>query len=360
MRFRSVSLLAASGVALLLCVPACGGSGGRPDSGGGSETAASGASTGEVSTTTPTTGAGSMSDSMTTAPTSATPGTDGEATMGPGATGETTLDVSTDTGTTGGALETTGTSGEATTGEPCVPTPEVCNDLDDDCDDIVDDIDVGGDGICDCLSIALFGTKGGNPAAEFETWLEAQGTAVERIQLDDTPLTSEIVDKYDIIILDRLVRTYSADEASLMQDWVGGGGGLMAMTGYTGQPPDVTHPNTLIGPMGLTFNDSKGIFNGPVTQWTPHPVSNEITSVTFLGGFYIDVAEDGVGQNTIVAGLPEGPVAVAQVRMAGKLFIWGDEWSEYDSEWQNIPQIKQLWANILGYLSPAKFCTVPQ
>ena len=104
-----MSPLAAPGVALLLCVTACGGSGGRPDSGGGSETSASGPSTGEASTTTPTTGSGSMSDSMTSTPTTTGPGTDGE-TQGPGVTGETTLDLT--TGTTGGAVETTGTGGD--------------------------------------------------------------------------------------------------------------------------------------------------------------------------------------------------------------------------------------------------------
>ena len=347
--------LATPGVALLLLVCACGDGGdesrGQTDGVGVGSTGATGPGTGDASTTAPTTGdGGSMSDSMTTAPTTTTT-TDGSTTQGTGPD-DTTV------GTSTGPVDAT--TGDATTGEPCVPQMEVCNDLDDDCDDVVDDVDVGGDGICDCLSIALFGTKGGNPAAEFEIWLEAQGTAVDRIQLDEAPISAEVVGKYDIIILDRLVRLYSAEEAAVMQDWVQTGGGLMAMTGYTGQPPDVTYPNTLLEPMGLRYNDSVGIIDGPVTQWTPHPVAQDITSVTFLGGFYIDVTEDGVGQNTIVATLPQGPVGVAQVRMAGKLFVWGDEWIEYDSEWQNIPQIKQLWANILGYLSPAKFCVVPQ
>ena len=125
-------------------------------------------------------------------------------------------------------------------------------------------------------------------------------------------------------------------------------------------PPDVQRPNTLIGPMGLTYNNSKGIINGPVTQWTMHPITEGITSVTFLGGFYIDIVDDGVAVNTTVGTLAPGPVAVAQVRKNGKLFIWGDEWIEFDSEWKNQPQIKKFWANILGWLSPQNFCTIPQ
>ena len=133
----------------------------------------------------------------------------------------------------------------------------------------------------------------------------------------------------------------------------------MSMTGYTGGPSDVDFPNSILGPMGLTYNNSQGIISGPVVDWTPHPISEGIASVTFLGGYYIDVTDDGVGTNTTVATLPPGPVGVAQVRAGGKLFVWGDEWIEFDSEWQQIPQIKKFWANILGWLAPQNFCVVP-
>jgi hypothetical protein len=359
---------------------ACGGGGGGSESagqtdGGSSSTAAASTTDGPSTTSSAsaTSNSGTGTDGMTTTPTT-DPTTTATATSSTTNTTDTTTTVGETTGTTsttgstGPIEESTGTTdpieestgGSGTTGPDCVPSPEVCNDLDDDCDDIVDNVDVGNDGICDCLNIALFGTKGSNPASEFETWLEMQGTQVDRIQLDNTPLTPQIVDKYDIIILDRLVRTYAPDEAALMESWVTGGGGLMSMTGYTGGPPDVQRPNSIIGPMGLTYNNSKGIISGPVTQWTMHPITEGITSVTFLGGFYIDIVDDGIAVNTVVGTLPQGPVAVAQVRKNGKLFIWGDEWIEFDSEWQNQPQIKKFWANILGWLSPQNFCTIPQ
>ena len=371
-------------IAALFVSSSCGGSGGgtagqtdsASDSNGSSSSASS--TSGGPGATLPTTSGddGTVSDSMTSNPSSDTATgtattTDPTATTGPGdpTSASTTADDSatgTSTGapddtSTGGVIDTNSSTGDSSsTGPDCVPMPEVCNDLDDDCDDIVDDVDEGGDGICDCLNIALFGNKGSNPAAQFEAWLEAQGTQVDRIQTDNTPITQAILDKYDIIILDRLIRTYDPMEAALVAGWVGDGGGLMSMTGYTGAPPDVNNPNSIIGPMGLTYNNSKGIISGPVTQWNPHPVSENINSVTFLGGFYLNIMDDGIGMNTVVATLPAGPVAVAQVRNDGKLFIWGDEWIEFDSEWQNIPQIKQLWVNILAYLSPANFCSVPQ
>lgn len=52
--------------------------------------------------------------------------------------------------------------------------------------------------------------------------------------------------------------------------------------------------------------------------------------------------------------------ALHRHRKGGKLFIFGDEWIEFDSEWKNIPQIKKFWVNILGWLSPMNFCTIPQ
>ncbi|MDC0718563.1 hypothetical protein [Nannocystis bainbridge] len=281
----------------------------------------------------------------TTSPVTDSGATDTDTTVGPG----TTLDP-----------ETSSTTDSSTTGPDCIPTEEICNDLDDDCNGIVDDVDVGGDGICDCLNIAIFGNEGANPSAEFQGWLEAQGTQVDRISLDGTPIDAVTLEKYDIVILDWLVRNYSAEEAATIRTWVEGGGGLMSMTGHTNNNTVVDRPNSIIAPMGLAYNQSKGFFGGPVTQWTPHPITEGITSVSFYGGLYVDIVEDGVALNEVIGTLPQGPVAVGQTRLDGKLFIFGDEWIEFDSEWQQIPQIKQFWVNILAWLSPQNFCTIPQ
>ena len=361
-------------VTLALLSTRCGGGGGGTgtESGGSSSTSStsstSAPSTDSASSTTQSGGTGT--DSATSSPTTtegtsttSTSTTDATSTSDP--SGSTSTGSSSDGSSSGTTEPVSGSSsgssgGSSSTGPDCVPSPEVCNDLDDNCNNIVDDVDAGGDGICDCLSIALFGNKGANPASQFEAWLEAQGTQVDRIQTMNVPIDQATLDKYDIIILDRLIRAYSPQEAALIEGWVGNNGGLMSMTGYTGGPNDVNFPNSILGPMGLTYNNSMGIISGPVTNWVPHPISDMITSVTFLGGFYINVMNDGVGMNTVVATLPPGPVAVAQVRKGGKVFVWGDEWIEFDSEWQNVPQIKKLWANILGWLSPQNFCTIPQ
>ena len=299
----------------------------------------------------------SVSDTTTTT-TATTDGTtagvtvteSGTSTSGPDTT------TSTDSSSTGGD-----TTSSSSTGGGCVPSPEICDDIDNDCDDQIDNVDVGKDGICDCLNIALLGNQGANPSAEFQLWLEAQGTQVDRISTNPNELLDKAtLNKYDIIILDYLVRSYTVDEAMTTQTWVEAGGGLMSMTGFTNAQFSADRPNSLIKPMGLSYNTSKGFFSGPVTQFAAHPITMGLTSISFYGGLFIDIVNDGVGVNKTIMTLPQGPVGVVQDRKNGRLFIFGDEWVEFDSEWKNIPQIKQFWVQVLSYLGPKESCQVPQ
>lgn len=364
--------------------------------GGGSATASDGASTGDSGTQgtqtsqattsggnsdsqTPTT-SGSISDSVsetgnTSDPTNTSVSVTGTTTSDPTATGDTTGGVTvsesgTSTGgdtttsasdSSTGAVDSSSSGANDTTGGGCIPSPEICDDIDNDCDDQIDNVDVGKDGICDCLNIALIGNQGANPSAEFQLWLEAQGTQVDRIStMQNELLDKATLNKYDIIILDYLIRSYTAEEAMTTQTWVESGGGLMSMTGFTNAQFSADRPNSLIKPMGLSYNTSKGFFSGPVTQFVPHPITMGLTSISFYGGLFIDIVNDGVGVNKTIMTLPQGPVGVVQDRLAGRLFIFGDEWVEFDSEWKNIPQIKQFWVQVLSYLGPKESCQVPQ
>jgi hypothetical protein len=318
-------LSALLGAAVLVAASGCGntngtatGSASGTDSNSGTDSVTDGpTSTGGSGSDSASTSEGTGSASMTSAPTTGEPST---STTNGSMTSTTDPDTSTTTPLTSTSEpdpSSTSDSDSSTTGPDCIPVEETCNDLDDDCDGIVDDVDVGGDGICDCLDIAIFGNEGANPSAEFQSWLEAQGTQVDRISLDDTPITQAILAEYDIVILDWLVRTYSPEEAALIQAWVEGGGGLMSMTGHTNDNTVVDRPNSIIAPMGLSYNASAGFFSGPVTQWAPHPISVGITSVSFYGGLFVSIVEDGVGVNEVVGTLPQGPVAVAPERMNG-------------------------------------------
>lgn len=248
--------------------------------------------------------------------------------------------------------------GDATaTGVDCTPVSadeQTCDDIDDDCNGFVDDIDAAGDGICDCLEIALFGQPGSLASSQFVMWLNLQGTSTERI--DPAVVDAQTLAAYDVIIIDQLSRAYAPAEAAAFSDWVEGGGGLMAMTGHTADPTSAqTWPNGLLAAFELAY--AGPLLNGPVTDFPPHPIGAGLTSVTFAGGFA--VTETNAGVSDVVGQLPEGPVARARSFGDGKVFVWGDEWIEYDSEWSSMPEITQLWVNALDWLRPADLCAPP-
>ncbi len=247
---------------------------------------------------------------------------------------------------------------DETTGAPCDPVADdeqACDGIDDDCNGFIDDIDEGGDGICDCLAIALIGTPGGLASSQLQQWLIDRGTSADRI--DPAVIDAAVLGGYDVLILDQLTREYTAAEAMAFDTWVSGGGGLMSMTGHTGNVVSAQQwPNSILSPMGLTYQGA--LLDGPVTNFELHPISAGLTSVTFLGGFEVVAANPAA--NSVVGTLPGGQIAgMAQERGAGKLFVWGDEWIEYDSEWESLPEINQLWVNIFAWISPISLCTPP-
>jgi len=232
-------------------------------------------------------------------------------------------------------------------------TPEVsCNLLDDDCNGQIDDVDAAGDGICDCLSIGVLGDPGPLASSSFQAWLEGRGTTVERFGMDAAELTAPLLTGFDVLILDRLPREYTAEEAAVLLAFVQGGGGVIAMTGHDGGA-DLPRANTLLAPLEVAY--TPGLFTEPVVDWAMHPISIGISSVTFRGGYQVSAT----GTSTEVARLAGGtPVGIALERGEGRAFIWGDEWIQYDSEWTTMPMIQQLWANMLGWVGPQDRCNV--
>ncbi|MCA9661438.1 MAG: hypothetical protein KC486_24070 [Myxococcales bacterium] len=342
---RSLGAGAPLAAAALLLISGCNGDGSASDS---ASTTASGSDSASDGSTATTTAGESESD-----------GTASGSTSVDTTTTDTSDSDTTATSTTTGATDsdTDVTTGD-TTGVDCTPVSDdevTCDGIDDDCNGIIDDVDVGGDGFCDCLKIALFGSPGSNPNSQFEAWLTDQGTTVKRIGQQGEAVTPDFIGDYDVIILDLLPRDYSAEEAGHFQDWVEAGGGLMAMTGHTANESiAVARPNSIVEPMGVRYIG--GLYSQAVTDFTDHPLTKGLTSVTFLGGFRV---EDVMGDNTIIATLPPGPVAIAQQRVDGRIYLWGDEWVQFDSEWQNLPEIKVFWQNALAWLTPDNFCTIP-
>ncbi len=234
----------------------------------------------------------------------------------------------------------------------CVPTESVetkCNARDDDCNGAIDDVDVGKDGICDCLGVLILGAPGSNTASAFEAWLKAKGTTTKR-RLDSAggPLVAADLTGVDVVILDRLSRDYDAAEVLALHNWVKAGGGLIAMTGYDHSGADATRPNKILEALGAKY-DTTIRPSAPITDWDlTHPIGKDMSSVTFAGGYAVTPV---AGFKTAVVARSSGnPVAVAVDVSMGRVFAWGDEWIEYDSEWSTLPTVPKLWANIFGWV----------
>jgi hypothetical protein len=253
-----------------------------------------------------------------------------------------------------------GVGGAGGAGGGCVPTTSQeteCNGIDDDCNGQVDDVDAAGDGICDCLRIGLVGLPGLNPSSNFQSWLKGFGTSVERVNEDPSEAFDDaLLEKFDVVILDRLTRPYTKEEAATFANWIGKGKGFISMTGYTGAPAPDFYPNVLLAPFGLQYQGA--LSSAVADKFEPHPTTEGITSVTFLGGYTI-LSNPGPGvTNTLIASNSAGPVGYATELSAGRGVVWGDEWIEFDSEWQKLPQIQKFWVNMVSWVGPKDYCVV--
>lgn len=213
------------------------------------------------------------------------------------------------------------------------------------------------DATCRQLNIGILGNPGSNSSSNFQAWLEARGTTVQRIQTTaDVPLSAADLAVFDVVVLDLLPRDYTADEVAIFAAWVSAGGGFASMTGYKDDTTQDWHVNSLLAPLGLAYALPRSW--GPVTQFAAHPITTGLTSVTFTGGYVISDL-GGAGTRTPIAFLPGTPANVvgSAVQMgAGHGFVWGDEWIEFDSEWSAMPQIPQLWLQIFNWISPPSRC----
>jgi hypothetical protein len=223
-------------------------------------------------------------------------------------------------------------------------------------------VDAGGgsvDAACAQLNIGILGNPGSNSSSNFQAWLEARGTSVQRFQtVDGVPLTADVLQPFDVVVVDLPPRNYTADEAAIFAAWVSAGGGVASMSGYHNDTSQDWRPNSLLAPLGLAYSGQ--LVWGPVTQFSAHPITAGLTSVTFTGGYGISDLGTGGSTRTPIAFLSGNPAAVAvsyAVQMGqGRAFAWGDEWIEFDSEWSSMPQIPRLWLQVFSWISPPNRC----
>jgi hypothetical protein len=249
---------------------------------------------------------------------------------------------------------------------------EVCDGVDNDMNGVVDDVDVGGDGVCDCLNIATIGEIGpwGGGGNLFASWID-QRSPLGATALGDQVLTDEVLQPFQVIVvlyaatsrLDANGQTlqahheFSADEAAAFQRWIRAGGGVMTTAGYlSDEVSEVANVNRLLQPFGVGYSTTELNLDGFVQSWEPHPVTTGISRINTSNG----VATSGGGTLLARDGGMRLALEVAEPEL-GHVLVWGDEWITYDSEWRDVQdqQVERLWLNALSWLSPVEQCQVP-
>lgn len=274
---------------------------------------------------------------------------------------------------TGGGSSSTGGGSSSTGGGTGGPMAEVCDGVDNDGNGIIDDVDVGMDGVCDCLKIATIGYAGQwGSGSVFSNWLDGksqQGVTA----LENQVITSALLQSFDVIVIQDVRestmsgvgsgvgRAYSQAEIDALKGWVAAGGGVMTLIGY-GDSSEVVNVNRLLAPYGLSYGNQQvlGSVNGstrPITNWAMHPLAEQVTRVGTDNGYAVS------GGGTLVAwDTRDGNVDVARAleHQAGRVYVWGDEWITYDSEWSAHQdyQVERFWLNSLKWLTAVGRCQV--
>lgn len=271
-------------------------------------------------------------------------------------------------GTSGGASGSSGFGGSSgassgSSGGAGDGGGEVCDGIDNDGNGIIDDLDVGNDGVCDCLRIATLGAPGKWGQGDvFAAWLDSRSVK-GAVALGGQVLDRTLLDRYQVIVaqdLSTIGRTYSPAEVTALRDWVDAGGGFLTLIGY-GDPSERTNVNTLLAPFSMSYASDQilqkpnGGSTVPVTGWVAgHPVTQGVSKVGVDNGYEV------VGNGLTLATEQGNTVLKALQVGKGRVLSWGDEWITYNSEWSGHPdyQVTLFWLNMIKFLTPPQECQV--
>ena len=271
-------------------------------------------------------------------------------------------------------------------------------------------------GKCTCINIAEFGKTGAFGAVQgqdgttaFQQWLNSKSTAQVDVYDTRTTITSDLLSKYQVIILQDLTNvvaygsqsdfwTFGADEVAAVSDWVQNkGGAIISLSGYfSGDAYEISPTNQLLQFSGISYNaddimqqqdcpinTSPSAHNSqtcycwggsiPISSWnTNEQMTQNITAVGAFRGRSINAPAGA----SIFATFNGMNVAVGVKIGAGRVFAFADEWVTYNSQWNDsslnqaestysdpynpcynqkpsqVFQIPQFWFNSISWCQP--------
>jgi hypothetical protein len=229
---------------------------------------------------------------------------------------------------------------------------------------------------CKCINLASIGAAasksygtGSDSTNEFESWLSTKSNANVTFFIDK-PGTIDMtwLNNYDVILIQDLRKwVFTVAEQQAFQQWINEGGGVIALSGYFNDDAlEILNPNGLLAPTGMSIladevpsqnacTTADGIAAGnlvcpnsptntnanpaskcfcwgnsyPVSDFTAnHPIAVNVKAVGAFRGRAVNV-----GTGNVVASVGGVPVAGEITVGKGKVFIFGDEWVTYTSQW---------------------------
>ncbi len=237
---------------------------------------------------------------------------------------------------------------------PNIGTELACDGIDENNNGIIDDVDVGNDGLCDCLNIAFLGelaSDAGNATGAFEDWLEARSEVpVSHIAATDT-LTEDTFASLQVVVIGnmtaRVGTPYSPAELAALESFIKvRGGGVMSLGGYTATESHMAPTNELLSVTGLGY-DYMGLGAGILGEGAPpvrvtgitNPAHPTVEGVEAVGVYYgYPVSGDG----EVIFEQDGYVLAMAKQLEAGRAFAFADEWITQDLLWLPDTQMKPL------------------
>jgi len=160
---------------------------------------------------------------------------------------------------------------------------------------------------------------------------------------DTIPIDASQLAAVDLIEIRALSVVHNEAETDGLANWVANGGSAVVTAAYS--DGDRALYNSLL--TGLAVTIAGPSLDGPITQFSPHPVTQALTSLPFMGGEQVQSTSSNLG---VVATLGATPVALAGTFGNGRVLVWGDDWVSYDSQWVTSLDVQRFWANAYAWL----------